>query len=215
MAIIGSTDRGRGRYELTLTHDPDSVATVGLTGSTAHNVDNDTLWLKLDDGETTNWINLGSSANISTTGFTGNLNGITDAQSALDFLDTLTWDGLPGAKTYFTVGFQDSEKPYVTFNSTSWTGFSNIIFPGTSTYSVGAFKVIASRTGTNGSCDIRLYDLTNLNAIGTVNFSSDVVQIITQSTLTNLPVGEAIFEVQARKSAGSASSGRLHSIAIA
>jgi len=90
MAIIGSTDRGWGRYQLTLDHDPDTVATPGLQGSTATNISNDTEWYKTDDGTTTNWIQLGTdnSTNIVNT-YTGILSGVVDLEDVLTILDAL------------------------------------------------------------------------------------------------------------------------------
>jgi len=90
VAIIGCTDRGRGRYQLTLDHDPSVVATDGLQGSSATNVTDDTEWYKLDDGETTNWIQLGTDNTTSVTNvYTGLLAGAVDIEDVLIIVDAL------------------------------------------------------------------------------------------------------------------------------
>jgi hypothetical protein len=90
MSILGTTDIGRGRYYHTLDHDPSVVATDGLRTSCAWNISDDTYWLKTDDGETTNWVNLRDAFNLNTSNtFTGILSGITNAGDALDVIDGL------------------------------------------------------------------------------------------------------------------------------
>lgn len=103
MAILGSTDRGLGRYVLTIDHDPSSVATDGIQGSTAHNVSDDTEWYKLDDGETTNWEQLGVDSN---TYITNIYSGLLDGADDLGDLAAVV-DALAGYRTCSTVSTTD------------------------------------------------------------------------------------------------------------
>jgi hypothetical protein len=90
MAILGSTDRGRGRYQLTVDHNPSVVATDGLQGSLANNITDDTEWYKEDDGETTNWTQLNTApATTVINTYTGLLAGVGDLEDVLVILDAL------------------------------------------------------------------------------------------------------------------------------
>jgi hypothetical protein len=90
MAILGSTDRGLGRYELTIDHDPSVVATDGKQGSLANNITDDTEWYKEDDGETTNWVMLGADVSTSVTNvYTGLLAGVIDVEDVLNIVDAM------------------------------------------------------------------------------------------------------------------------------
>jgi hypothetical protein len=90
MAILGSTDRGSGRYELTIDHNPSVVATPGRQGSLANNITDDTEWYKEDDGTTTNWTMLGADVSTTVTNvYTGLLDGVGDVEDVLNILDGL------------------------------------------------------------------------------------------------------------------------------
>jgi len=90
MTIIGSTDRGWGRYELTVDHNPSVIATPGKQGSLANNILDDTEWYKEDDGTTTNWTKLGADVSTTVTNtYTGILAGVADVEDVLNILDDL------------------------------------------------------------------------------------------------------------------------------
>ena len=75
-------------------------------------------------------------------------------------------------------------------------------------------SVVASRNGTTGTAEARLWDLTNSLEVGYISYTSDAVLIYNDNTLANLPSGEAVFEIQVKKAASGDSKVRLHSVLL-
>jgi len=199
MAILGTTQLGEGRYRHTLDHDPSVVATVGLRGSLSHNTTTDEIWLKLDDGETTNWINIRDAANVIASGTYQNiLQGITNVGEALDALDTLNFSNLGGGIVGGCVITQHNQsQPYSEVTSTSWTTLAAMAFEGGSTYPISVMWSVVSLSNT-GTGEMRIQDVTNNQTIGLANWT-DATQHIEIDTLANVPSNDAVFEVQLRK----------------
>jgi len=169
MAVLGSTDKGLGRYDLTIDHDPTSVSTNAPKGSIAHYVTNNSLWYKLDDGETTNWVKTREGCNICADNF-----------------------------CYFMCSFQDNN-PYYTISSgpnPSWETVLAFIYSGSDNHAISESKILVSRYGGTGTAYLRIYDVTNSNTVAEFNWVSESLQILTDSSLTNVPTDEAIFEIQ-------------------
>lgn len=79
---------------------------------------------------------------------------------------------------------------------TSWDVQRRFIFRGTDVLGTPtAFKAIVAVSANTG--DIRLYDATNSNIIAVIyNYTNTSWDIVTDSNLSNLPTGEAMFEIQ-------------------
>ena len=203
MAIIGTTDIGEGRYFHSLNHNPSSVATDGLRTSLAHDITTDYIWLKLDDGVTTNWINLRNAVNLLAGPFTKYLTGITNVGAALAALDDLNWATLPGGIGGGCVITQHNQtQPYMEVNAVTWQTMGAITFEGSTSFPVTKFVCVVSRSSSLGSSGIRLQDVTNNNTIAEITFSDESQHIETDDSLQNLPSSEAILEVQAIKYSG-------------
>lgn len=108
-----------------------------------------------------------------------------------------------------------------TFTTTSQTYYSSGLtspsvqcyfeFPGTAVAGTPSkFRVLTSRNGATGTAYVRLYDLTNSLEIALVSYTSATMQFNEDTSLTNLPTGAAIFEVDLYVSSGSANASRLH-----
>ena len=88
---------------------------------------------------------------------------------------------------------------YWSTNNDTYTTAARFIFRGTT--AVGSptrMKAVVQAT-TSGSTQLRLYDATNAQTIGEITgiTSTSDINIETDSSLTNLPTGEAVFEIQA------------------
>jgi hypothetical protein len=101
--------------------------------------------------------------------------------------------------------------PYMIISSSTFKTFAAFVYEGSNVHPVSEIMAIGSRTGTSGTVYLRLYDVTNSNEIVQVTWTSEDQQIITSSSLTNIPTGQAIFEIQAREDG---SNGRLWSFQL-
>jgi hypothetical protein len=112
------------------------------------------------------------------------------------------------------VGFRNSEwggnADYVPIVSTGWVVLGNLQFEGTNTWTPSVFGIIMSRPGTTGTVNLRLYDFTNAQVIGTIDVTASGKAYYSDTTLANLPATTAIFEIQGMKAASGDSKGYLH-----
>ena len=96
-----------------------------------------------------------------------------------------------------------SAAPYVSTVATSYTALGRFIYPG-STEAGTITRVLAVVYQTTGSAtaSIRIYDTTNSLVICELTGFSDVNPTIKDlGTISNVPAGQVIFEVQAKTSA--------------
>jgi hypothetical protein len=202
MAILGTTHMGDGRYRHTLDHDPSAVATIGRKGSLSHDISTDDIWLKIDDGETTNWINIRDAANVIASGTYQNiLQGITNVGEALDALDNLNFTQIGGGIVGGCVITQHNQsQPYSEVTTTSWTALAAMAYEGSSTYPITTMWSVVSLSST-GEGEMRVYDVTNQNTISTANWTNPT-QHIEIDSVANLPTNNAVFEIQLRKVTG-------------
>lgn len=111
-------------------------------------------------------------------------------------------------------GFRNSEwggnQDYIPVVNATWTVLGNIDFNGTDEWTPVNFGIIVSRPGTTGTVNFRLYDFNNVQVIATIDVTASGKAIYTDSTLVNLPAGEAVIEIQAKKSSSGDSKGYLH-----
>ncbi len=99
--------------------------------------------------------------------------------------------------------FTDQTNPYVSHNTVSNTVKARFPFAGTTVLGIPSLiKIITEVTG-GGTGEIIIYDLTNALTIASVTgVAAMTTAYQSVGTLSNLPAGEAIFEVQLRVSAG-------------
>jgi hypothetical protein len=114
-----------------------------------------------------------------------------------------------GTEITYNEGVQD----YVEVSNTSWAVIGSFSFPGTTKHIPTYFKCITSLSVGTDPGDLRLYDFDNGNEIAQMQTgSSTIKEEVSTSTLSNLPPGEAIFEIQCKKDGtpGVTSKPRVH-----
>jgi len=100
---------------------------------------------------------------------------------------------------YFTYLLYDSlSKPYLEMGDSSYYTMAAFIYDGSDTYPISELKAVVSRAGSSGTSYLRIYDVTNNKTIAEATFTSSSQHIITDSSLTNVPTGQAIFEIQGK-----------------
>jgi hypothetical protein len=109
----------------------------------------------------------------------------------------------PAAHRCEDLTFTDQGNPYVSENGTGWTNKGDFIFCGTTAGGTpSAMRITGWRLSGAASFNIRVYDFTNSQVIctstGNVNTTKAIIDL---GTLSNLPSGVAIFEVQVQASA--------------
>ena len=88
--------------------------------------------------------------------------------------------------------------PGVTKKGTGYSVVSQVLFGGTAALGVPTVCKVVIKVAT-GVGSIKLFDVTNsLTIAENTNVSNTTYQIVSLGTLSNLPTGEAIFEVQLR-----------------
>jgi len=106
--------------------------------------------------------------------------------------------GPAAVNTGIHISIADDATFYATRSSTSWVVVRNFLFPGTT--NIGTPSSFKARVGSAGGnpADIRLYDADNSNVIAQVDNFTGTATTVTDNSLTNLPSGEALFEIQVR-----------------
>jgi hypothetical protein len=87
----------------------------------------------------------------------------------------------------------------------TWVSANSFIFPGTDVIGnhISVAKMIAGVIDAT-SGDYRLFDTTNVQEIALVTGDTSVFpSVVSLGALSNLPAGEAIFELQLRRNTGS------------
>ena len=89
-------------------------------------------------------------------------------------------------------------KGYLKTNNTNWEVLASFIFTGTEdTGTPTTFQIISwSKDGTTSF--VRLFDYNNNNEIAEITVGSSTRQILLDATLSNLPIGKSIFEIQGK-----------------
>jgi hypothetical protein len=106
-------------------------------------------------------------------------------------------------RAYLTYVLREDRNPYLPVSSASWETICAFIYDGSDNYPVSEFKILVSRYAESGLAECRLYDTTNNNVIAEMSWTSMTRQILTDSSLTNVPTGEAQFEVQVQEGGSS------------
>ena len=87
------------------------------------------------------------------------------------------------------------------------------MFRGTDYRTPTELHLVASRAGTSGTSYIRVWDTINNQTIAEISWTSEDEDEYYDTTLTNLPAGEAVWELQAKVSSGG-DYARVHSAAF-
>ena len=95
--------------------------------------------------------------------------------------------------------FGKGTKPYIKCNKKVWTVVGSFIFQGTAyTGTPSILEIIAWTKDNNTNGDVRLYDYTNSNEIASIEVNNETKQIFSNNSLSNLPTGKSIIEIQGR-----------------
>jgi hypothetical protein len=102
------------------------------------------------------------------------------------------------------VAMNGENSSFFTVKSATYTIAARVTFLGTNLLGTPSSAKFIARTDTGGgSVDCRIYDVTNGQVIAEYTaITSTTFAIYTDSTLTNLPTGEAVFEIQVRDTGG-------------
>jgi hypothetical protein len=99
------------------------------------------------------------------------------------------------------IGFHDNSQPDVSTSSVTYTIVASFVYGGSTAVGTPTYmKAILHTSATSG--DIKIYDVTNGNTIVEKNFTNTTKAIIDLGTLSNIPTGESIFEVQVKRTGG-------------
>jgi hypothetical protein len=115
--------------------------------------------------------------------------------------------------SYLSYNFGQANGSGIEISSTTFTRVGTFIYRGTLTDSIS--QIFASMYTTNpvASYRIRLFDVTNNMTISTSVFSNTgtlpLPQIVSISTLTNLPLNGAVFEIQIQTNSAIGKAGLL------
>jgi len=115
---------------------------------------------------------------------------------------------------YASLIFAQATIPYVEVNSTDWTTIGAFVYLGSSCFPLTKVKGIVSRSGAVGSSRMRIRDITNNNTIAAKSWSEEAQQIWEDTSISDVPSGEAIFEIQARINDVDDSKTRIWSIMV-
>jgi hypothetical protein len=102
------------------------------------------------------------------------------------------------------VSLNGEQTPYFRVKSATYTIAGRVVFRGTNILGIPAAARFIARTDSGGgSVDCRIYDVTNGQVIAEYTaITSTTFAIYTDTTLTNLPTGQALFEIQVRDTGG-------------
>lgn len=110
--------------------------------------------------------------------------------------------------------FRTEVEPFIRILSAAWSVAGYILYPGANTFcELNRIDIIAEQQAATGSSEVRVYDVTNGNVIGTITgINAAGMAIYSTTSLSNIPSAAAVFEIQARKVSGT--QGRLAHVAL-
>jgi hypothetical protein len=118
------------------------------------------------------------------------LRGVTDARSN---------------RSTIILSFQSQSAPNISINSSTYTAAAQFIYAGTSSvFSPSKIEVILAGTNNPTTGSVRIQDITNNQTIAEITGVNPgtIETIISLGIVSNLPLSDAIFEVQLRKDSG-------------
>ena len=111
----------------------------------------------------------------------------------------------------FSNSFNTSTTDFVEHNSTAWLVICSFVFRGTAVFTPTEYQIVGSRPTSGGIAQTRIVDFTNAgNIVGTLDFTAAAKSVYTTATLSNLPVDEAVWELQVRKDLAGSDKLRIH-----
>ncbi len=119
-----------------------------------------------------------------------------DAGHTIDATQTTITETEP-IEIYTTFNFYDALAPYVWFDDETWKACTAFIYQGSDTLPISKIDCMVSREGDAGVAHWRLWDVTNSTELGTDSWTS-VGQQKSSGTLSNVPTGEAMLELQVK-----------------
>lgn len=122
-----------------------------------------------------------------------------------------TGGGAGNGSVAFACVFRDDGKAYYEFGDSSWEALGALAYPGSLVMGVSEIKLVVARSDSDGDVRVRLRDVTNNNTLVMVTWSTASQHIETASSFSDVPTGEAILEVQAKKNGDN---GRIYSFLI-
>ncbi len=105
-----------------------------------------------------------------------------------------------GVFNWITVPIHRDTGSYKILSAASWTGVARLVWPGT--FGIGKIKAVyvnAWVPGGTGSMDVRLYDLTNAQAVSGITgitSSSDINVSLLNTIVLTSPTSECVYEIQ-------------------
>lgn len=193
--------------------DPTFSGTTAIAGSGIGNVPDDGVLATgaralFDDGL---WKSLtGSVSTFSgTSAVVGANNGLVpdDGVTATGnrlLADNGSWVSLGGAKSMILT-FAGGSAPYVESTATTYSVVAKFIYAGSD--AIGTINsILANIWVTSGNADVRIFDATNSLQIAEVTAISATIDsnIVDFGTLSNIPIGSSVIEIQAKKNGGGA-----------
>lgn len=157
-----------------------------------------------------NWSYADSTARLAASGFVaaevGKLARQLDDNSLWMLTDEspVTWQDCAKPMSPVVVTLHSDPNPYIEVDSAiSWVEVARFVFPGTgATGDPSSIKFLLECTLATYTAYARVYDVTNSQVIASVSTTSNSMTIVSDSTLQNLPAGEAIWAIQLKDSAG-------------
>jgi len=108
-----------------------------------------------------------------------------------------------GSENYCSfILYDETSKPYLEVSNVTWTTLASFVYDGSSTYNISELKAVVSRSGSSDTSYLRVRDITNTNTIASITWTNSSQHVVTDSSLTNVPSAQAIFEIQAKKGSG-------------
>ena len=121
---------------------------------------------------------------------------------------------LATGRAIYSLSFYTSSSPYIEYSSTNWQVAAQFPYIGTTQVAATSLYVITSRNGTSGLSEVRVWDATNSLEVAYISWVEAETTLRLDSTLLNLPVGPAVFELQVKKNATASSKSRMHSMIL-
>ena len=128
-----------------------------------------------------------------------------------------------GNRSGVDITFSTASNPYKDANSTSLEKLASFIYPGSLSFLPTSYAIVLSRGNEGagvsaGIGTVRLFDYTNSLEIATLTIAAGLVktQVIATGTVTsaNLPTGQALIEVQAKKELGGSDKVNLYFVQL-
>ena len=113
-------------------------------------------------------------------------------------IDTKINTALSNEHKYLCFSFSEKNKDYIYTANQHFKSLSKFIYMGSNELNIQKIKFLVSKKKTTGIATFRIYDLTNVQQIVSIDLTNRSETIIDTTIITNLPTNEAIFDIQAK-----------------